>query len=178
MEMFGNKVSMDSNGKRIAVASSTGVRVYNISQSRQFEFDTEISCTSSLNRYHDTVLSKDGNRLIANCSQDVVVYDKNMYSSAWEHVETIPSTSAWTLALSSNGLVAGLGTMSYSSCTGIASVWRSKAPRRCSDSPLQLQLETAGGSNIPYNCNKWILRGKGGYMCSENGVLVSHCPSV
>ncbi len=176
MQMFGNKVSMDSNGKRIAVASSTGVRVYNISQSHQFELETEISCTSPLNGYYNTDMSKDGNRIIANCSHDIVVYDKNMYNSAWEHVESIPSSSAWTLALSSNGLVAGLGTMSYSSYTGIASVWRSKLPR-CSDSPLQLQLDTAGGSNIPYDC-KWMSRNKGGYVCSENGVLSSHCPSA
>merc|ERR1711971_461074 len=44
-----------------------------------------------------------------------------------------------------------------------------------SDSKLQLEIETIGGSSIPFYC-EWAMKGK--YSCSETGALASHCPNT
>ena len=46
----------------------------------------------------------------------------------------------------------------------------------CKDSPLEILLETTGGSKIPFACKSMLLSKN--TSCSESGVLASHCPKA
>jgi len=167
IENFGYGVSMDDDGQRIAVGSNAAVEVYNIKPNK-LKQDGVIACASVR-----TVLSGDGNRLIAACNGDVMVYDREIFNSEWKHTGTIPTNKS-RLSLSKDGLVAGLGQINYPSYTGIAGVWK-YTNLQCKDSPLEMQVETVGGSFIPFKCNG-LSNGSGIYFCNDLGVVSTHCP--
>jgi len=49
----------------------------------------------------------------------------------------------------------------------------------CKDSPLEILLETTGGSAIPFTCKSLKKKHNNAYAwCSQTGVLGSHCPEV
>ena len=180
---FNGGVSMDGNGKRFAVltlSNNEGLQVYDITDSGKLELDgAGLPCNSNY-ATSTTKLSEDGDRVTATCNDGVKIYDRNASTSVWEHVGSIPN-SPWVgqaLSLSRNGLVAGLGDNFYGSWQGAASVWRSpNRNNKCANSPLQFQVETVGGSLLPFSC-KWARQNKDKFTCSNEGQVATHCPKV
>lgn len=185
---FKGCVSMDGNGQRFAVlttANNKGIQVYDITDSGKLELDGAVLPCYSNNAWSTTKLSEDGDRVTATCNDGVKIYDRNASTSVWEHVGSIPN-SPWVgkaLSLSRNGMVAGLGNgwNFYGSWQGAASVWRSpnrnKNPK-CADSPLQFQVETVGGSLLPFSCKWAATQNKDKFTCSNKGQVATHCPNV
>ena len=130
IEMFGYGISMDDDGTRIAVGSNAAVEVYNI-KTNKLKQDGVIACASIR-----TVLSGDGNRLIAACNGEVMVYDRQIFNSEWKHTGTIPTKKS-RVSLSRDGLVVGLGQIYYPSYIGIAEVWKC-TKFLCNDSTLEM----------------------------------------
>jgi len=178
-------VSIAGNGKRFAVHRSSGnsVLVYDITDSGELELDNTLPCTSGFTTTIQAIMSDDGDRVVAACAgNEAKIFDRNASTSTWENSGSI-SGLAWPvfyLALSGNGRVAAVGNPFYrqDDQRGVSSVWRdpNRSPR-CVDSPLQFQVESVGGSSVPYFC-KWARENRNNLDCSDTGKVATHCPQA
>ena len=182
---FSGGVSMDGRGKRFSVltlGNSEGLRVYDITDSGKLELDSVMLPCYSNSAISTTKLSADGDRVVANCNDEVKIYERNTSASAlvWEQVGSIPNSWSMALSLSRDGLVVGLGNNFYGDWQGAASIWNSpnhNKNSKCTNSPLKFQVETVGGSLLPFSC-KWAAQNEDTFTCSNKGQVATHCPKV
>jgi hypothetical protein len=176
-------VSIAGNGKKFAVHRALGnsVLVYDITDSRELELDNTLPCNSGYSTIQ-AIMSDDGDRVVAACGKEAKIFDRNASTSTWENSGSI-SGLAWrvvSLSLSGNGRVAAVGFPFYEQADqrGVSSVWRNPSrPPRCVDSPLQFQVESVGGSSLPFFC-KWAKENRKNLDCSDTGKVATHCPQA
>jgi len=67
--------------------------------------------------------------------------------------------------------------MSADPCEGSVSCGWGESCFKCVNSPLQFQVETVGGSLLPFSC-KLAVQNKNKVTCSNQGQVATHCPKV
>ena len=176
---YGYCADISNDGETVIVGEpgENTIEIFNLDASG-WQQSYDYTNTQAYRLGYSCAISQDGKSFAAGSTTiDIgTAVGKQDTSGNWMVEDNLgPESLGDEVAISHDGKTVGIGNKLVNNKTGSAAIYSKEVTRRCKDSELILQLQTIGGSTIPFLCELAKMNMK---YTSCGQVLASHCPKT